>query len=99
MGTVDTIGTRAARFAPSSVRDPAFRAALAERLAELDETLLAAYVDDTAVAYPRLHDSSLEQTQRGELHPVFFGAAITGRRRRAIDGRHRPAFASGAGRS
>ena len=54
MGSVDALGTRAARFAPHAAADRAFTARLAEVLADHDEALLAAYVDDEAsVAYER----------------------------------------------
>src|SRR3982751_2434265 len=38
LGTVDAPGTRAARFTPHGVDDPAFRAALTEVLAERDDS-------------------------------------------------------------
>ncbi len=57
MGTVHAIGTRAARFTRSSVDDSRFRARLAEVLAERDERILAAYVEDEpGVPSHRLRD-------------------------------------------
>jgi ribosomal protection tetracycline resistance protein len=79
MGLVERIGTRAARFARSARDDPAFRLALTERLAERDDALLAAYLEgDAAVSDRRLRSTLVEHTRRADLHPVFFGAAITG---------------------
>ena len=48
MGSVDALGTRGARFAPHTAADRAFTARLAEVLADHDEALLAAYVNDEA---------------------------------------------------
>src|SRR5262245_1600075 len=79
MGTVAAAGTPAARFTASGGDDPSFRAGLAELLAEHDENLLAAYVQDEAgVPYRWLHAALAAQTRRCELYPVFFGSAITG---------------------
>ncbi|HEX6354605.1 translation factor GTPase family protein [Actinophytocola sp.] len=58
---------------------PAVRADLSdglETLAEHDDTLLAAYVDGTPVPARRLRDV-LARTS-ADVHPVFFGSAITG---------------------
>jgi ribosomal protection tetracycline resistance protein len=72
MGTVQAIGTRAAEFQPSADR-------LAEVLAERDEGILAAYVENGSnVPYQRLRDALADQSQRALVHPVFFGSAITG---------------------
>jgi ribosomal protection tetracycline resistance protein len=54
-------------------------AVLVERLAENDEQLLAAYVDDEAsLSADRLRDAVAEQTGRAILHPAFQGSAMTG---------------------
>ena len=47
-------------------------------LAENDDALLAAYVDDGAVSPDRLRRELAAQTQRALVHPVFFGSAKTG---------------------
>ncbi len=60
---------------PSSAE---FRNRLAEVLAERDEAILDAYVDDETIPYARLHDGIAAQTKRAVVHPVFFGSAITG---------------------
>ncbi|MEU2562205.1 translation factor GTPase family protein [Streptomyces longispororuber] len=80
MGTVRSPGTRGARAVPYAPDDAAFRARLAECLAERDDALLAAYVDDdlAALTPARLRAALAEQTRRAEVHPVFFGSAITG---------------------
>ena len=48
-------------------------------LAEHDEALLAAYVDDpNGLQLPQLRRELAAQTRRALVHPVFFGSAITG---------------------
>jgi len=79
MGTVDALGTRAARVTPWGTGDPAFRARLTEVLAGQDDSLLAAYVEDeAAVTYRRLRAELAAQSRRAVVHPVFFGSAATG---------------------
>jgi ribosomal protection tetracycline resistance protein len=79
MGTVERPGTRAARFTPYGFDDPAFRAALGETLADRDDALLAAYVEDErGLTARRLRAELAAQTRRSLIHPVFFGSAITG---------------------
>ena len=79
MGSVQAPGTRAADFRPWGEGDAAFPAMLASRLAEWDEAILAAYVDDeTSVPYWRLRDELVAQTGQALVHPVFFGSALTG---------------------
>ena len=75
MGAASGLGTRGAGFTPFT----AGTARLVEGLAEHDDALLAAYLDDGAtVSYRRLRAELAEQTQRALVHPVFFGSAITG---------------------
>jgi ribosomal protection tetracycline resistance protein len=72
MGTTHALGTRNASFTASGDR-------LAEVLAEHDEGILAAYVeDDSPVSGGRLRAALAAQTQQAAVHPVFFGSAITG---------------------
>ena len=79
MGTVAGAGTRGAEVTPYGFGDPAFRAALTEALAEHDDALLAAYVENEhAIGHRRLHNGLAAQTRRTLVHPVFFGSAITG---------------------
>jgi len=79
MGSTGEPGTRAAAFVPFGPDDAAFTARLAELLAEHDEALLAAYVDDPAsVTYGRLREALAAQARRALVHSVFYGSAITG---------------------
>ena len=79
MGAVDGEGTKDAGFAPYGVTESAFTAELADLLADHDDALLTAIVEDpSAVPYTRLHDELATQTARTLVHPVFFGSAITG---------------------
>ena len=55
MGSVTGLGTRACGFVPYGAADAAFTARLADLLADHDEALLAAYLDDeAALPYRRL---------------------------------------------
>ena len=47
-------------------------------LAERDEAILNAYVDDESVQYDRLREAFAAQTKGGVVHPVFCGSAMTG---------------------
>jgi len=79
MGRVDAAGTRGARFTASAAEDAGFTAGLAELLAERDDGLLAAYLrDEAAVPYGRLRAALAAQARSAQVHPVFFGSAITG---------------------
>ncbi|MDP9235210.1 MAG: TetM/TetW/TetO/TetS family tetracycline resistance ribosomal protection protein [Actinomycetota bacterium] len=79
MGRTSNLGTRDARFAPYSTTDRPLRALLVDLLADHDASLLSAYVDDeAAVSHTRLRDELADQTKRAQMHPVFFGSAVTG---------------------
>jgi ribosomal protection tetracycline resistance protein len=79
MGTTHAIGTRAADFTLSSAEDTVCRARLAEVLAERDEGIMAAYVEDESELPDNLlRDALAAQTKRALVHPVFFGSAVTG---------------------
>ena len=79
MGSVSGLGTRAAGFTAWGKADAAARARLAEILAERDEGILAAYVDnELGVPYPRLRRKLAAQARRALVYPVFFGSAVTG---------------------
>ena len=79
MGSVHGLGTRAPGFRPFGPDDEAFAARLAEVAAEHDDAILAAYVDDeTALSYTRLRKELAVLTKQALVHPVFFGAAVTG---------------------
>ncbi len=51
---------------------------LADALAEHDDAILTAYVDDESISYARLRRELAAQTKRALVHPVFFGSAMTG---------------------
>jgi len=79
MGTALELGTRVASFAVSSADDPAFRTRLVEVVAEGDERIMSAFVDDEAgIRYSELREELAAQTKRATVHPVFSGSAITG---------------------
>jgi ribosomal protection tetracycline resistance protein len=78
MGSARALGTRAADFIPYDGADAAFAVRLAAALAERDDGILAAYVDDGGVPYRRLREQLGVQSKRALVHPVFFGSAITG---------------------
>ena len=79
MGSVQALGTRDATFTPYAESDPTAAAGLVDVLADHDDLLLAAYVDDPAsVSYERLCGALATQTGQALVHPTFFGSAITG---------------------
>jgi ribosomal protection tetracycline resistance protein len=79
MGTTRALGTREARFVPAGADDGEFVAGLASVLAEHDDALLAAFIEDEAAVSPaRLREELAAQVGRALVHPVFFGSAITG---------------------
>ncbi len=72
VSTVSGFGSRAATVSPSS-------SGLVEVLADHDDDLLAAYIDDPArISSRHLADGLASQTRAALIHPVFFGSAITG---------------------
>jgi ribosomal protection tetracycline resistance protein len=79
IGAARAAGTRGARYVPHEQGDAAFAARLVELLAEQDEALLAAYLEDeTTVSPPRLREALAAQTKQARVHPVLFGSALTG---------------------
>jgi ribosomal protection tetracycline resistance protein len=79
MGSANALGTRAAGVEPFNGDDAAFRARLAEALAEHDDRILAAYVEDEArTPYPQLVTELSSQTREVLVHPVYVGSALTG---------------------
>jgi ribosomal protection tetracycline resistance protein len=79
MVSVTGLGSRDAAVSPLSADDTAGLHGLLERLAEHDDDLLAAYVDEAnAVSYSCLRAALAAQTRRLAVHPVYFGSAITG---------------------
>ncbi|WP_030156384.1 translation factor GTPase family protein [Glycomyces sp. NRRL B-16210] len=78
MDAVTGLGTPAAASAPRP-RDAAFAEDAAEALADLDDALLAAYLDAPERLSPAAVEAALAaQVARAAAHPVHFGSAITG---------------------
>ena len=74
MASVEGEGTRAIVVTPRSDDER-----LVDVLAEHDDALLAAYVDDeSSVSSAHLRSALAAQTERTLVHPVFAGSAITG---------------------
>ncbi len=79
MGSASGLGTRSPGFTPFGAADIAFAARVADLVADQNDAVLAAYVDDqTTVSYSQLRDELAAQTKQALVHPVFFGSAITG---------------------
>ncbi len=79
MGTASGMGTRGARYTPYSADDAAYTSKLVNLLADHNDAVIAAYVnDETTVSYDQLRDELAAQTEQALVHPVFFGSAITG---------------------
>ena len=79
MGRVDAAGTREARFITAGADEAGFTASLAELVAGRDDGVLAAYRREGAgVPLDRLRAVLAAQTRQAQVHPVFFGSAITG---------------------
>jgi ribosomal protection tetracycline resistance protein len=79
MGTACGLGRRDASFVRYGAADAGFTAGLAETLAEHDDALLAAWIEDeAAVPYQRLRAALVAQARQGLVYPVFFGSASTG---------------------
>jgi ribosomal protection tetracycline resistance protein len=70
MGTAEGRGAKSARFVPRGIG--------ADVLADHDDALLADVVDGGPVGQARLRKALAAQTVRAEVHPVYFGSAITG---------------------
>ena len=78
IAAVTDLGLRRASVRGLAAEDASFLASLAERLAEQDETLLAAFVAGQTPPYADLRASLARQTKSCQVHPVLFGSAITG---------------------
>jgi ribosomal protection tetracycline resistance protein len=79
MGAAHGLGARAAGFTAWDGAEPDVTARLIEVLAEHSDSLLAAYVRGEQEIPPgRLRAELAAQTRRGNVHPVFFGSALTG---------------------
>jgi len=76
MSEVRDIGTRAAVAVP---RDgDGFHEDLLNLLAERDDDLLRTFVAEGSIPAARLRAALAPQSCRAQVHPVFFGSAITG---------------------
>ncbi|MBK9714665.1 MAG: TetM/TetW/TetO/TetS family tetracycline resistance ribosomal protection protein [Kouleothrix sp.] len=79
MGLAGGLGARGALYTPYGAADADFTARLVDLLADHDDALLAAYVDDEMnVSYSQLRSQLAAQSKLALVHPVFFGSAITG---------------------
>jgi ribosomal protection tetracycline resistance protein len=79
MGSVRGAGSRTAVYRPHAADDAGFTSRLAALLAEHDDALLAALVENEgSVSQIRLLAELDEQTKQALVHPVFFGSALTG---------------------
>jgi len=79
MGSTDGLGTRSALYEPYGATDRGFTSGLVDLLADHDDALLAAYVnDEKEVSYRRLRGGLAAQTGLALVYPVFFGSAMTG---------------------
>jgi ribosomal protection tetracycline resistance protein len=98
MGSTRALGTRAAAFRLWGADAAAARARLAEVLAERDEMILAAYLEDeVGIPYRRLREELAAQTKRARASGVL-RLCDHGSGRGAIDGRSRGAAARSGGR-
>ena len=72
-------GRPSADVEPFTADDVIHVARLTDVLAEHDDAMLRAYVEDEAgLSYPRLRRHLGEQTRRGVVHPLYFGSAAHG---------------------
>ncbi len=79
MGSVSGLGTRDARYRAYGDADAEFTSGLVDLLSQNDDAFLAACVDEeTPVSYGRLRRELAAQTGRAQVHPVYFGSAVTG---------------------
>ena len=74
MGFVRDLGTKDAAFVPYA----GTAAEVLEPLADHDDVLLTSYLSERPMTAERVRGELAEQTRTGQVHPVFFGSAITG---------------------
>ncbi|WP_406428772.1 tetracycline resistance ribosomal protection protein Otr(A) [Streptomyces sp. NBC_00147] len=75
---VHDAGTPHARTEPRRLTDPAVRTAVAEALAEVDDSVLAGLVDGPEPTTADLRRALAARTADGSVHPVLFGSALGG---------------------
>ncbi|WP_428995014.1 GTP-binding protein [Kribbella qitaiheensis] len=73
MGAVRDLGTRAAQYEEF----PLVHKGLGEALAERNDSFLASYLDDTLTSADYRREL-FEQVRHLQVHPVYFGSAMTG---------------------
>ncbi|GAA1884492.1 elongation factor G [Asanoa iriomotensis] len=73
LGTARAIGTASAGFVGHAAGDDWLPV-----LAEHDDALLAAYVEDRPAPAPALREALRTQTAAGLVHPLLFGSALSG---------------------
>jgi ribosomal protection tetracycline resistance protein len=79
MNSVHAAGAPQAGVLAAGPGDHEFRLRLTELLAERDDGLLTAYItSQDGIPYGRLRAQLAVQTRLAQVHPVFFGSAITG---------------------
>ncbi|WP_245674337.1 elongation factor G [Actinoplanes rectilineatus] len=78
MQTVTGLGTRRAAVTLRGLDDADFRTELATALAERDDRMLAALVDDVVPSAGAVRRALHRQTTTGRFHPVWFGSALDG---------------------
>jgi ribosomal protection tetracycline resistance protein len=78
MGSARGLGTRSPEFSPYDPADPAYLSRLAAVLADHDDALMAAYLDDATISPADLHRTLVTQTRQAVVHPVYFGSAVSG---------------------
>ena len=76
MGSVRDLGTKDAAFVPYA----GTAAEVVEPLADHDDLLLTSYLAERPMTAEQVRSELAEQTRMGQVHPVFFGSAITGAR-------------------
>ncbi len=98
MGSVHDEGTEGAGFTPYGASDPAFAAELTELVADHDDALLTAIVEDpSAVPYTRLRGGLAAQTARTLRAPGVLRFGDHGRGRGRVDGGDRGLLPATAG--
>jgi ribosomal protection tetracycline resistance protein len=78
MSAATAVGTPGAAVAPDGWRDPQIVEGVVEALAATDDGLLRSWLDGERVPPERLRTALAEQTAALQVHPVYFGSAITG---------------------
>jgi ribosomal protection tetracycline resistance protein len=79
MASASAEGTKQAVATARAESDALFRSELVDVLADRDDVLLAAYLEDeTRVSARQLRDALAAQTKQALVRPVFCGSAITG---------------------